>query len=79
MCSKPVNCKSCLIQELLDLPAWLGPAMALQERTPTSPWKWLVQMLQALGGLWLGTMRLRKKSDQKHFFCTHISVQVVSV
>lgn len=41
MCSKPVNCKSCLIQELLDLPAWLGPEMVLQERTSASPRKCL--------------------------------------
>lgn len=79
MCSKPVNCKSCWIQELLDLPAWLGPAMDCKREPQHLHGNGLLQVLQAVGGLWLGTMRLRKKSDQNHFFCTHISAQAVSV
>lgn len=79
MCSIPVNCKSCLMQELLDLPAWLGPDMDCKREHQHFHGNGLLQMLQALGGLWLGTMRLRKKSDQKHFFCTHLSAQVALV
>lgn len=78
MCSKPVNCKSCLFQELLDLPAWFGPAMALQERTPAPPWKWLAADAPGSWRSLAGDKEIRK-SNEKHFFCTHISAQVVSV
>lgn len=61
MFSKPVNCKSCLMQELLDLPAWLGPAMVLQERTPAFPWKWLAADAPGSWGSLAGDNGIKKE------------------
>jgi len=59
------------IWKLLDLPAWLEPATAVQVRTPALPGLQLAaDAADTVGGLWLGTMRLRKVTKTVSFVHT---------